>query len=125
MNARNFRNEARDDYLEAILLITRERGYCRSVNVAAELDVTKPSVSVAVGKLVEDGLVTVDEDKMIHFTDAGRKPAEQTYAKHSYLRDFLMCAGVDEETAEKEACALEHAISSESFEKIRQKYPVR
>ena len=60
MNLRNFRNEARDDYLEAILMITQEKGHCRSINIAETLDVTKPSVSVAVGKLIEAGLITMD-----------------------------------------------------------------
>ena len=70
MNLRNFRNEARDDYLEAILMITQEKGHCRSINIAETLDVTKPSVSVAVGKLIEAGLITMDGDK----TGRPRKP---------------------------------------------------
>ncbi|MCR5089839.1 MAG: metal-dependent transcriptional regulator [Oscillospiraceae bacterium] len=125
MNLRNFRNEARDDYLEAILMITQERGHCRSINIADTLDVTKPSVSVAVGKLVEAGLITMDEDKMIHFTEEGLSLAELTLAKHNYLKSFLIDAGVDSETAEKEACAMEHGISEESFRKIQAHYPVR
>lgn len=124
MNLRNFRNEARDDYLEAILMITQERGHCRSINIADALDVTKPSVSVAVGKLVEAGLIVLDEEKMIHFTEEGRTLAELTLSKHNYLKSFLMHAGIDAETAEREACAMEHGLSEESFEKIRQFYPI-
>ncbi len=123
MNLRNFRNEARDDYLEAILMITQERGHCRSINIADTLDVTKPSVSVAVGKLVEAGLITMDEDKMIHFTEEGLALAELTLAKHNYLKSFLISAGVEPETAEKEACAMEHGISEDSFMKIQSHYP--
>ena len=124
MNLRNFRNEARDDYLEAILMITQERGHCRSINIAESLDVTKPSVSVAIGKLVEAGLVTMDEEKMIHFTEEGLALAELTLAKHNYLRQMLMNAGIDAETAEKEACAMEHGISEDSFRKLSVRYPL-
>ena len=124
MNLRNFRNEARDDYLEAILMITQEKGHCRSINIADALDVTKPSVSVAVGKLIEAGLIVMDEEKMIHFTEEGRELAELTLSKHNYLKSFLMRAGIDDETAEREACAMEHGLSQESFEKIRQFYPI-
>ncbi len=124
MNLRNFRNEARDDYLEAILMITQEKGHCRSINIAETLDVTKPSVSVAVGKLVEAGLITMDDEKMIHFTPEGRELAELTLAKHNYLKSLLMSAGIDPDTAEREACAMEHGLSEESFEKIRAHFPV-
>ena len=119
MHLRTFRHEARDDYLEAILQIRLEKGYCRSVNVAEELGVTKPSVSVAIGKLVQEGYITLDEDKLIHFTPKGQEIAELTYAKHCYFRALLMEAGVEEDTAEREACALEHAISGETFEAIK------
>ena len=124
MNLRNFRNEARDDYLEAILMITQERGHCRSINIAETLDVTKPSVSVAVGKLVEEGLVVMDAEKMIRFTEKGRLLAELTLAKHNYFKQLLMNAGIEEETAEREACAMEHGISEESFEKLKVCYPL-
>ncbi len=123
MNLRNFRNEARDDYLEAILMITQEKGHCRSINIAETLDVTKPSVSVAVQKLIEGGLITMDDEKLIHFTEKGRVLAELTLAKHNYLKSFLMNAGIEEDTAEKEACAMEHAISEDSFEKLQATYP--
>ena len=125
MILRNFRNEARDDYLEAILLITQEKGHCRSIHIAETLDVTKPSVSVAVGKLIEAGLITMDDEKMIHFTDIGQQLAELTLAKHNYLKNFLINAGIDPDVAEREACAMEHGISEESFRKIEAAYPVK
>ena len=106
MNLRNFRNEARDDYLEAILMITQERGHCRSINIAETLDVTKPSVSVAVSKLIEAGLIVMDNEKMIHFTPEGKELAELTLAKHNYLKGLLIQAGIDDDVAEKEACAV-------------------
>lgn len=123
MNLRNFRNEARDDYLEAILMITQEKGHCRSIHIAETLDVTKPSVSVAVGKLIEGGLIKMNDDKTIHFTEEGLQLAELTLSKHNYLKRFLMNAGIDAETAEREACAMEHGISEESFLKLKAAYP--
>ena len=122
MNLRNFRNEARDDYLEAILMITQEKGHCRSINIAETLDVTKPSVSVAVGKLIEAGLITMDT--MIHFTEEGLALAELTLEKHNFLKQMLMNAGIDDETAEREACAMEHGISEDSFRKLAARYPL-
>lgn len=124
MILRTFRNEARDDYLETILLIKRSKGYCRAINIANELNVTKPSVSVELGKLQEMGLITLDEEKMIHFTEEGQALAELTYAKHSYFRKLLLAVGVDEETAEREACAMEHAVSGDTFYRIREKFPI-
>lgn len=124
MNSRNFRHEARDDYLEAILQITQARSFCRSIDIAEELNVSKPSVSVAVGKLMAGGLVEMDEDKLLHLTERGQDLAELTYAKHRYFRTALKKLGVDPETAEREACAVEHAISAETFRKIREKYPL-
>lgn len=123
MILRNFRNEARDDYLEAILQITEVKGFCRSIDIAEALDVSKPSVSVAVGKLVDSGLVTMDEEKLLRLTEEGRALAEFTYSKHQYLKAFLLSVGVEEDAAEKEACGLEHAISAETFRKIKKKYP--
>ncbi|MBR6467327.1 MAG: metal-dependent transcriptional regulator [Desulfovibrio sp.] len=124
MHLRTFRHEARDDYLEAILLITRAKGHCRAIHIAEALQVSKPSVSIELGKLQGLGLITVDEDKLIRFTEAGQALAELTYAKHSYFKRFLLSVGVDEETAEREACALEHAICGDSFQKIRTRYPL-
>ena len=84
---------------------------------------TKPSVSVAVSKLIEAGLITMDDEKMIHFTELGLQLAELTLAKHNYLKTFLMNAGIDPETAEREACAMEHGISEDSFQKLKAAYP--
>ena len=123
MNLRNFRHESRDDYLEAILIITGERGQCRAVNIAEELDVSKPSVSVAVAKLTEEGLISIDDERAIHLTEEGLALARQTYAKHCYFKAFLRSVGVEEETAEREACAIEHAVSEETFRKMQARYP--
>ena len=123
MSQRTFRNESRDDYLEAILIIRQKKGFCRSTDIASWLGISRPSVSVELGKLAEQGLIRMDEDKMLHLTDEGFALADSTYAKHIYLKRFLMSVGVDEAVAEKEACSMEHALSNDSFEKILSRYP--
>ena len=123
MSQRTFRNESRDDYLEAILIIRQKKGFCRSTDIASWLGISRPSVSVELGKLAELGLIRMDEDKMLHLTDEGFAIADSTYAKHIYLKRFLMSVGVDEAVAEKEACSMEHALSNDSFEKILSRYP--
>ena len=123
MSQRTFRNESRDDYLEAILIIRQKKGFCRSTDIASWLGISRPSVSVELGKLAELGLIRMDEDKMLHLTDEGFALADSTYAKHIYLKRFLMSVGVDEAIAEKEACSMEHALSNDSFEKILSRYP--
>lgn len=123
MSQRTFRNESRDDYLEAILIIRQKKGFCRSTDIASWLGISRPSVSVELGKLAELGLIRMDEDKMLHLTDEGFALADSTYAKHVYLKRFLMSVGVDEAVAEKEACSMEHALSNDSFEKILARYP--
>jgi Mn-dependent DtxR family transcriptional regulator len=123
MSQRTFRNESRDDYLEAILIIRQKKGFCRSTDIASWLGISRPSVSVELGKLAELGLIRMDEDKMLHLTDEGFAIADSTYAKHNYLKRFLLSVGVDEAVAEKEACSMEHALSSDSFEKILARYP--
>ena len=123
MSQRTFRNESRDDYLEAILIIRQKKGFCRSTDIASWLGISRPSVSVELGKLAELGLIRMDEDKMLHLTDEGFAIADSTYAKHNYLKRFLLYVGVDEAVAEKEACSMEHALSSDSFEKILARYP--
>ena len=123
MSQRTFRNESRDDHLEAILIIRQKKGFCRSTDIASWLGISRPSVSVELGKLAELGLIRMDEDKMLHLTDEGFALADSTYAKHVYLKRFLMSVGVDEAVAEKEACSMEHALSNDSFEKILARYP--
>ena len=123
MSQRTFRNESRDDYLEAILIIRQKKGFCRSTDIASWLGISRPSVSVELGKLAELGLIRMDEDKMLHLTDEGFAIADSTYAKHNYLKRFLLSVGVDEAVAVKEACSMEHALSSDSFEKILARYP--
>ena len=107
-----------EDYLEAILIIEKKNGSARSVDVAEHLGVTKPSVSRAVALLREGGFLHVG-DNFLYLTDTGREIAEKIYERHCFFKHRLISAGVDEKTAEKEACLLEHGLSDDSFEKIK------
>ena len=104
-----------EDYLEAVLILQKQKGTVRSVDVARHLEVTKPRVCNAVATLREGGFLTMDEDYSLHLTDVGREVAEQTYEKHRFFTDRLIEAGVDPDTAERDACRIEHVISDESF----------
>ena len=106
-----------EDYLEAILAIRRERGFCRNVDIAERLGVSKASVTKALGNLARRGLAeVVDRDGRL--TAAGELLAEETLAKHRFFERMLLDAGVDTEVASEEACRMEHCISADSFEKL-------
>ena len=124
MNPHDKRHESRDDYLEAILRITEEKGTCRSVDIARQLNVSKPSVSVALSKLEAEGLASMDGDKLVALTETGLAIAAETLARHTWFKRFLMDAGVAEDTAEDEACAMEHMISADTFMKLMEQYSV-
>ena len=111
-----------EDYLEAILVLKNKLGMVRSVDVARHLEVTKPSVCHAVATLRDGGFLTMDSDYFLHLTDVGRKVAEQIYEKHRFFTDRLIEAGVDPETAERDACRIEHVISEETFERLKVAY---
>ena len=108
-----------EDYLEAVLVLQKEKGMVRSVDVARHLEVTKPSVCHAVATLRDGGFLTMDSDYFLHLTDVGREVAEQIYEKHRFFTDRLIAAGVDPETAERDACRIEHVISDESFRRLK------
>ena len=108
-----------EDYLEAILVLKNKLGMVRSVDVARHLEVTKPSVCHAVATLRDGGFLTMDSDYFLHLTDVGREVAEQIYEKHRFFTDRLIEAGVDPETAERDACRIEHVISDESFQRLK------
>ena len=108
-----------EDYLEAILVLQNKLGMVRSVDVARHLEVTKPSVCNAVATLREGGFLTMDSGYFLHLTNVGREVAEQIYEKHCFFTDRLIAAGVDPETAEKDACRIEHVISDESFQRLK------
>ena len=108
-----------EDYLETILKLRTEHGNVRSVDVVAELGYSKPSVSVAMKKLRESGHVYTDENGHLFLTEAGEAIARRIYERHQVLTRMLTALGVDTETAAQEACAMEHVISDDTFEKIK------
>ena len=112
-------HQSGEDYLEAVLVLQKEKGMVRSVDVARHLEATKPSVCHAVATLRDGGFLTMDSDYFLHLTDAGREVAEQIYEKHRFFTNRLTEAGVDPETAERDACRMEHAISDESFQRLK------
>ncbi len=108
-----------EDYLEAILVLHKKMGTVRSVDVARHMEVSKPSVCHAVATLKKGGFLLIDVDHFLHLTDLGREVAEATYEKHRFFTDRLIEAGVDPETAERDACRIEHVISKETFERLK------
>ena len=113
-------SKSSEDYLEAILGLSRELGNVRSIDVANYLEYSKPSVSVAMKRLRENGFVTLDEHGNLILTGSGLSIALKIYERHLVISQFLISIGVDEEIAKKDACRMEHVISDESFEKIKQ-----
>ena len=112
-------HESAEDYLEMILVLKRKKGVVRSIDIAREMNFSKPSVSIAMKKLREDGLIEISEGHEIDLTPAGQEIAERSYERHIVLSQVLMKLGVDETTAVKEACRIEHVISQDSFEKLK------
>ena len=108
-----------EDYLEAILVLHKKMGMVRSVDVARHMEVSKPSVCVAVNTLKEGGFLTMDENHFLHLTDVGREVAEQIYERHCFFTERLIALGVDPKTAEADACRIEHVLSTESFERLK------
>lgn len=108
-----------EDYLETILVLGNCNGEVRSVDIAREMNVTKPSVCRAVGLLKNGGFIRVDDNGYITFTDDGRKAAESVYERHTVLTDWLIGIGVDEKTAAEDACRLEHNISAQPLTSSR------
>lgn len=108
-------NESAEDYLETILLLGKKLPVVRSVDVAAEMGFKKSSVSVAMKKLRESGMITVTDAGFIYLTDEGQKLAENVYERHKVFTEFLTELGVSPEVAENDACRIEHVISEESF----------
>ena len=114
-----------EDYLEAILVLKRKKGVVRSIDVARYLGVSKPSVCHAVNTLKDGGFLVMDEDHFLRLTDIGRDVSEKTYEKHCFFTRLLVDAGVEPKTAEQDACRMEHAISDDSFQKIRAKGKIK
>ncbi len=114
-------HKSAEDYLEMILRLIEQKGYARSVDIAAGLSVSKPSVSVAMKQLREGGYILMDQDNYITLTDSGMEIAQHIYDRHKVLTRMLALIGVDEATAEADACKVEHDISVVTFEALQRK----
>ncbi|MCI5604639.1 MAG: metal-dependent transcriptional regulator [Clostridia bacterium] len=112
-------HESGEMYLETILILKERFGYVRSIDIAHELNFSKPSVSRAISLLRENDYVTFDPNGMILLTEKGQIVAEKIYERHNVLTRCLMALGVSEENASADACRIEHVISEETFLKIK------
>ncbi len=112
--------ESAENYLESILMIKKEKGYVRSVDVANELNFSKPSVSVAMKNLREDGYIAIADDGGISLTEKGMDIASRVYERHNVIAKALIYLGVDEVVAYEDSCKIEHDISQQTFEKIKE-----
>ncbi len=111
--------ESAEDYLETILMLKKRLGIVRSIDIVNELGFSKPSVSVAMKKLRENNLITMDSASHIELTPEGTAIATRIYARHEFISELLIHLGVTPEVAKEDACKIEHHLSDESFEKIR------
>ena len=111
-------HESAEDYLETILVLKERKGVVRSIDIARELNFSKPSVSVAMKKLRENGYLEVDEEGYITLLPPGAEIAQRIYTRHRLLTRFLEGLGVSPENAAADACKIEHDISAESFERL-------
>ncbi len=112
--------ESAENYLETILMLGNKNKYVRSVDVANELGFSKASVSVAMKSFREEGYIVIDQDGGIALTDKGLQIAERMCERHNVIAGVLIALGVSEETAYVDSCKIEHDISEESFEKIKE-----
>ena len=110
--------ESREDYLETILVLKREKGAVRSIDVATRMGFSKPSVSVAMKNLRENGYISVDGDGYIHLEEPGMLIAQRIYDRHRKLTQFFVALGVDPEVASHDACKIEHDLSEETYSKM-------
>lgn len=111
--------ESAENYLETILILSHRQAHVRSIDIANELNFSKPSVSVAMKNLRENGYILVDSDGHITLTESGMNIARMIYERHTLLSNWLIYLGVNEKTALEDACRMEHVISSESFEAFK------
>ncbi len=111
-------HESAEDYLEAILVLKERLGMVRSIDVVHHLEYSKPSVSVAMKRLRENGYIEMDGEGYITLLPPGEEIARRIYTRHKLLTQFLIQLGVSEEVAAADACKIEHDLSDESFEKI-------
>ncbi len=111
--------ESAENYLETILILSKKKAHVRSIDIATELNFSKPSVSIAMKNLRENGYIIMKPDGYITLTEKGRAIADTIYERHQVISKMLMMLGVSEQTATEDACRIEHVISPESFEAIK------
>lgn len=116
------RLESQEDYLEKILQISKVKENVHAIDIAREMNFSKPSVSVAMAKLKEEGHIEINEKGEISLTSSGREIAEKTLEKHEILTKMLSFLGVDEKVAMKDACRMEHDISDETWKAIKKHF---
>lgn len=112
-------HESAEDYLETILILKERSGAVRSIDIATEMNYSKPSISVAMKKLRENGYIEMDKEGYITLTATGYEVASSIYNRHKVLTSFFVSLGVNEKTAAEDACKIEHDLSEETFEKIK------
>ena len=114
--------ESAENYLETILILSQRKGngMVRSIDIVNEIEFTKPSVSVAMKRLRENGYVNMDDNNLLTLTESGLAIARSIYERHQVISGYLMSIGVSEETALKDACRIEHVLSEETFHKIKE-----
>lgn len=112
--------ESAENYLEAILMLKNEKGKIRSIDIVRHLDFTKPSISRAINLLKDNGYVTVDKEGWIDLTESGMDIAQKVYERHTFVSAWLTAIGVDPDTASEEACKIEHVISDDTFQKVKE-----
>lgn len=118
-------HESTEDYLETILILRNRNGNVRSIDIVNEMGFSKPSISIAMKKLRENGLIDMDRNGYISLTEKGLAIAERTYARHTLLTNCLVAIGVDPDTASEEACRIEHVIDDDTYRKLLRYYETR
>lgn len=111
--------ESAEDYLEAILMIQERKGIVHSIDIAEELGYSKASVSVAMKKLRENGFISMEKNGALRLLPSGREIAERIYERHKILTSFFVKLGVDEDTAARDACKVEHDLSPATFDALK------
>ncbi|MBE5781659.1 MAG: metal-dependent transcriptional regulator [Clostridiales bacterium] len=111
--------ESAENYLETILILQKRNGSVRSIDIAAELSFSKPSVSVAMKNLRQGGYIVMDREGYITLLPPGKEIAERVYERHSMISQWLIAMGVSEEVAKEDACKMEHVISDETFDALK------
>ena len=111
--------ESAENYLEAILMVRKQKGSVRAIDIVNFLGFSKPSVSVAMKRLLENGYIQIAPDGHISLTESGSEIATSIYERHEFMTEYLVSIGVDRETAMQDACRIEHVLSAQSFEKLK------